>query len=207
MIHLRKLRQEDAPLMLEWMHDEDVVYFMKADFQHKTNQDCENFITSAQDESKDLHLAVADDNDTYMGTVSLKDIENNSAEFAITMRKAAMGKGYAAEGMKQIIDKGFNKFQLNHIYWCVNPANKRAVRFYDKNGYHRVVFDVLCKTINISETGLENRGGTDQKKQQNTSGIWFKGTEQQRSRKPKSHKTIEYGLSFYSGTEVYGGVR
>lgn len=171
MIHLRKLRQEDAPLMLEWMHDEDVVYFMKADFQHKTNQDCENFITSAQDESKDLHLAVADDNDTYMGTVSLKDIENNSAEFAITMRKAAMGKGYAAEGMKQIIDKGFNKFQLNHIYWCVNPANKRAVRFYDKNGYHRVVFDVLCKTINISETGLENRGGY--RPEEATKYIWY----------------------------------
>ncbi len=27
---------------------------------------------------------------------------------------------------------------LNCIYWCINPANQRAVRFYDKSGYCRV---------------------------------------------------------------------
>ena len=26
---------------------------------------------------------------------------------------------------------------LQSIYWCVDPANKRAVRFYDKNGYKK----------------------------------------------------------------------
>jgi hypothetical protein len=44
MTTLRKLKQSDAPLMLEWMHDEDVVHFMKADFQHKTLSDCENLL-------------------------------------------------------------------------------------------------------------------------------------------------------------------
>ena len=48
MTTLRRLKQSDAPLMLEWMHDEDVVHFMKADFQHKTLSDCEKFIESAK---------------------------------------------------------------------------------------------------------------------------------------------------------------
>lgn len=159
MTQLRKLKQSDAPLMFEWMHDEDVVHFMKADFQHKTLSNCEEFIESAQDDRNNLHLAAVDDNDTYMGTVSLKNIDNDSAEFAITMRRAAMGKGYAAEAMKQIIDKGFNELGLEYIYWCVNPANKRAVRFYDKNGYQRVTLDELSKTMKTSKSALENKGG------------------------------------------------
>ena len=85
MTKLRKLKQSDAPLMLEWMHDEDVVHFMKADFQHKTLGDCERFIESSQEDSKNIHLAAVDDTDIYMGTVSLKNIDNGSSEFAITM--------------------------------------------------------------------------------------------------------------------------
>ena len=104
-------------------------------------------------------LAAVDDTDIYMGTVSLKNIDNGSSEFAITMRKEAMGKGYAAEAMKQIIDKGFNELGLEYIYWYVNPANKRAVRFYDKNGYQRVTLDELSKTMKTSKSALENKGG------------------------------------------------
>ena len=159
MTTLRKLKQLDAPLMLEWMHDEDVVHFMKADFQHKTLSNCEEFIESAQDDRNNLHLAAVDDNDTYMGTVSLKNIDCGSAEFAITMRKVAMGKGYAAEAMKQIIDKGFNELGLEYIYWYVRPENKRAVRFYDNNGYQRMSFKKLCDQLNKTELFRNSWGG------------------------------------------------
>ena len=158
MVHLRELQQKDAPLMLEWMHDEEVVHFMKADFLHKTLSDCEKFIESAQVDSNNVHLAATDDNDTYMGTVSLKNIDNDSAEFAITMRRAAMGKGYAAEAMKQIIDKVFSELGLEYIYWYVRPENKRAVRFYDKNGYQRMSFNKLCDQLNKTEL-FRNSGG------------------------------------------------
>ena len=160
MVHLRELQQKDAPLMLEWMHDEEVVHFMKADFLHKTLSDCEKFIESAQVDSNNVHLAATDDNDTYMGTVSLKNIDNDSAEFAITMRRAAMGKGYAAEAMKQIIDKVFSELGLEYIYWYVRPENKRAVRFYDKNGYQRMSFNKLCDQLNKTELFRNSGGGT-----------------------------------------------
>lgn len=146
--------------MLEWMHDKDVVHFMKAEFQHKTLSNCEEFIESAQDDRNNLHLAAVDDNDTYMGTVSLKNIDRGSAEFAITMRKVAIGKGYAAEAMKQIIDKGFNELGLKYVYWYVRPENKRAVRFYDKNGYQRISFNKLCNQLNKTELFSNSGGGT-----------------------------------------------
>lgn len=124
--------------MLEWMHDDVVVHFMKTDFKHKTIIDCEKFIKDAHCDGHNLHLAVTGSDDEYMGTVSLKNIENNTAEFAITMRERAFGKGYAKEGMKNILDKGFNELNLESIYWCVTPENQRAVRFYNKNGYKQV---------------------------------------------------------------------
>ena len=101
-------------------------------------------------DDKNLHLAVVDDNNTYMGTVSLKNIENDAAEFAITVRKNAMGKGFSKYAMSEIIRIGLEELNLKSIYWCVSPENKRAVKFYDKNGYMRIDLSKL----NISGGGV-----------------------------------------------------
>lgn len=133
---LRKLEEKDAPLMLEWMHDPSVVGHLGTNFGEKTLEDCLGFIACAQTDDAGIHRAITDEADTYMGTVSLKHPNGKWAEFAITVRAAAMGKGYAAFGMKQILQLG-RKMGLECIYWCVSPQNTRAVRFYDKNGYRR----------------------------------------------------------------------
>lgn len=159
-MNLRKLELQDAPLMLEWMHDPDVVQNMQADFAHKTLSDCENFIRISQTDDKNLHLAVVDDNNTYVGTVSLKNIENDVAEFAITVRKNAMGKGFSKYAMSEIIRIGLENLNLKSVYWCVSPENKRAVKFYDKNGYTR---------IDISKLNI--RGGTRHSNSSITFGI------------------------------------
>lgn len=132
---LRKLTAGDAPQMLQWMHDETVVSHLGTNFMEKTLDDCIRFITWANETETDLHLAVTDDSDVYMGTVSLKHIHDGIAEFAITVRACAMGKGYARYGMAAILEKGIRELGLTAIYWCVSRYNHRAVRFYDKNGY------------------------------------------------------------------------
>lgn len=137
-MRLRKLEKRDAALMLEWMHDPSVVENLQADFASKTIGDCERFIEEAVDERSYLHLAIADETDTYMGTVSLKHITDDCAEFAITIRREAMGKGVSKYGMAEIIRIGLEEKKLRRIYWCVDPVNHRAVRFYDKNGYERI---------------------------------------------------------------------
>ena len=141
-MRLRKLQLKDAPFMLEWMHEPSVIEFLQTDFTSKIMEDCEKFIILSQEDSGNLHMAIVDDNDTYMGTVSLKNIYEGTAEFAITVRKEAMGAGYSQYAMKEILCMGKNKLHLKYIYWCVNPENKRAVRFYEKNGYKIMSEDV-----------------------------------------------------------------
>lgn len=132
---LRELEQRDAQWMLEWMHDESVVCKLGTNFMEKTLEDCNRFIAWAKETDTDLHLAVVDEQDMYMGTVSLKHIHAGTAEFAITVRACAMGKGYARFAMQTILEKGIGQLGLSAIYWCVSQHNARAVRFYEKNGY------------------------------------------------------------------------
>ena len=149
---LRKLKMKDAPFMLEWMHDEDVVRNMKANFMKKTLDDCEKFIKNSEI-SNFYHRAIVNDQDEYMGTVSLKNIDRirQCAEFAITIRKSAMGKGYSAYGMQEIISEGFELLHLKYIYWYVRKENMRAIKFYEKMGYKHLGRDTLKKL------GIQNR--------------------------------------------------
>lgn len=145
-MYLRKLELKDATLMLVWMHDKSVTEKLRTDFSSKTLLDAENFIKRSWDDKENVNLAIASDEDEYMGTVSLKHIENGSAEFAITVRAEAMGRGYSWFGMKSIIEKAFNEYDLESVYWCVSRENTRAVRFYDKHNFKEVI-DIPKKMI------------------------------------------------------------
>lgn len=156
---LRKLEQKDAELMLEWMHDASVVSDLKTNFETKTIEDCRQFIDNSISEA-DINYAIVDDADEYLGTVSLKHVDRDeeTAEFAITIRKKAMGQGISILAMQEMINYGFEELGLRKIYWCVDKNNIRAVRFYDKNGFERVNVNNFSKHIdenyNVSE--IEN---------------------------------------------------
>ena len=135
--------------MLEWMHDKNVVSHLGTDFSSKTLDNCLAFIAGSLQDRNNLHLAISDSDDTYMGTVSLKHIDRQqkNAEFAITVRACAMGQGFSHFGMDRILNVGLEELGLKEIYWCVSPRNDRAVRFYDKHGYLRVDSvpdEILC---------------------------------------------------------------
>jgi diamine N-acetyltransferase len=139
---LRNLETRDANKMLEWMHDISVVEKLHTDFSSKTIDDCYGFIRNSISET-DIHLAISDDNDEYIGTVSLKHIYDRTAEFAITICKDAMGKGVSIWAMREMLKIGFEKYGLTDIYWCVAADNFRALKFYDKNRFSRIESDKI----------------------------------------------------------------
>lgn len=135
---IRKLKIQDANAMHEWMQDEDVTKNLAQDFASKTIEDCKKFIEHAnQSEKTDLHRAICDDNDKYLGTVSLKHIDyiNRNAEYAISMRRSAMGTGASAYGTTEILKYAFDVLGLKKVYLNVIPQNIRARKFYKKMGF------------------------------------------------------------------------
>lgn len=132
---IRKLKKEDAPLMLEWMHDDEVLKGLREEvFRKKTLLDCIQFIENSFSDTLNCHRAIVDDKDNYVGTVSLKHIDefHKDAEFAIVLLRSEWGKGYAFTAMKEILVEAFLSYHLEEVYWNVLRDNKRAIQLYDK---------------------------------------------------------------------------
>ncbi len=137
---LRKLEPKDAPLMLEWMHDSRVTRFFRYDFKSKTLKDAESFIEEAKKEyetGSNYHFAVCDSNDTYLGTISLKNVdsEKKDAEYAISLRHCAQGKGAGTFATKAGLDFAFNSLNLSSVYLNVLDNNAAAIHLYEKCGF------------------------------------------------------------------------
>lgn len=140
-MRLRDLKLEDAPLMLEWMHDPVVTEKMRGSFSDKTLADAEDFIKASCDKTEEIHLAISSDEDEYMGTVSLRNVDkkNQYAEFAVVVRQKAMAKGYAWYALEEMLNKAFDEYGLESVYWRVSRENEKAIRFFDKHNMHEVI--------------------------------------------------------------------
>ncbi len=136
-IKLRFLENKDADGMLEWMKDPSITCFFRFDPSNITRESCEEFIRSAKSIPKNLHYAIVDENDNYLGTISLKEIDmiNKRAEYAICTRKCSHGTGNAWKATKQILEIAFEQIKLESIYLNVLAINERANAFYKKVGF------------------------------------------------------------------------
>ena len=148
-IHLRPLRSEDAPLMLEWMQDPSIACFFRFDATSMTEEKCRIFIASANADPDSRHYAIADEQDRYLGTISLKNIKDGRAEYAISTRKCAHGTGAALQATRDILRIAFDELGLDAVYLNVLTENLRANAFYRKAGF--------CYT-HTEKNALEIRG-------------------------------------------------
>lgn len=133
MINLRKLKLKDAEYMLEWMKDPAVNAFFNINFAEYTQEKVLEFISESFNDVNQ-HFAVVNEEDEYMGTISLKNISNvdKNAEYAVAFRSCAHGKGMAKEATEKLLKYGFKTLGLNKIYLNVLMENIRARKFYDK---------------------------------------------------------------------------
>lgn len=141
-IKLRELKTDDAKGMLEWMHDSDIQMGLQKGFMNYTLEDALKFIKSANipDEicgGTSIHYAISGEDDEYLGTISLKNIDtnNNNAEFAIVTRKKVQGKGVATAAIGLVLKKAFYEFNLHRVYLSVLSDNTRAIKVYERCGF------------------------------------------------------------------------
>lgn len=133
---LRRLEEKDAPLMLEWMLDNTINCNFQYPFAEMTIEKVKAFIAGSYKE-EDRHFAITDENDEYLGTISLKNIsqKNKNAEYAIVTRKKAHGTGIAAKATEELLSYAFGELGLHKIYLNVLEENIRARKLYEKCGF------------------------------------------------------------------------
>ena len=142
MIILRELLEKDAELMLEWMHDIEIQKSFKKNMLAATLEDARNFCINSRipdsiSNGDNLHFAITDETDEYLGTISLKNIDMDSmtAEYAITTRKKANGKGIGFIATSLILKKAFYDYGLHRVYLCVLADNDSAINLYERCGF------------------------------------------------------------------------
>ena len=142
---MRHLELKDAKRMMICLNDKEVTRFMKIGERDFSIEDCKNYIKNCEKNKDTMHFAITDENDNWIGTVSLKNISNKEAEYAIILSKTAHGKGYSQKSTKEILNFAFNNLNLNKVYLYVSTTNIRANKFYLKFGWK------LDKTENSKE--------------------------------------------------------
>ncbi len=142
MVKLRELKEKDAPLMLEWMCDPDIQKGLKKNLLNSKLEDALKFIIQSPIPKNiitgsNIHYAIADYNDEYLGTISLKnvDIDNKSAEYAIIVRKELHGTGVSYEATDLLLDKAFTEFGFHRVYLSVYSNNEAAIKLYERCGF------------------------------------------------------------------------
>ncbi len=138
-MRLRELEVRDIPRMKLWMEDERITSMYSSDFKALSDDEIRKFIIAGNMDSSNRHYAITSDEDEYMGTVSLMNIENGTAELTIVVIEDAMKRGYAWFGVEEVLKVAFNDLKLESVYWCVSLNNKRAIRFYDKHNFHQIL--------------------------------------------------------------------
>jgi len=134
---LRRLSEKDIPFQLEWMHNEEVNSNFQFDFSRRTYEEVFEFIKNGSND-KNVHMAIVDDIDEYLGTISLKNIDYDQkiAEYAIVVRKAFWGKGVASFATHEILNIA-NELGLVKVFLTVLESNTNAQELYKKYGFIR----------------------------------------------------------------------
>ena len=135
---IRPLKEKDAKAMCECLNDDNVNHFMNIHSLSFTEQSCLEFIQKSKSDKFNLNFAIVDENDNWVGTVSLKyiDYKNKEAEYAIITSTSVHGKGVAELASKEVLKVAFLELKLEKIYLYLSTKNERANRFYQKFGFN-----------------------------------------------------------------------
>ena len=93
-----------------------------------------------QDGQTEVFSIIKSDDLKAIGFTSLKGMhdESRKAELGIAiMEKDSRGKGYGTEALDLTAKRAFKELGLEMLGLTVFPANKRAVRAYEKVGFQR----------------------------------------------------------------------
>ena len=81
--------------------------------------------------------ATEKENDRYLGTVSLKNIDtvNGTAEYALVVIRSAQNKGVAKAATRLVLKTAFYERGLRRVYLSVYSNNIAAIRMYEGSGF------------------------------------------------------------------------
>lgn len=135
-INIRKFNVEDIENKIRWINDADNNQYLHYDLPLEYNKTLSWYEKIKDNEAR--YDAIIEYNNVPVGVIGLINIDekNKKAEYYITLgEKEYKGKGIATIATKQIIDYGFNNYNIEKIWLCVDDKNTIAKKLYEKVGF------------------------------------------------------------------------
>lgn len=132
-IRLRPLRLEDIEKLREWRNDSLNSRYIRK-IPYITSEAQKLWFSSEQVDPSSLTFAIEED-DELVGSVSLYDINELSAEFGRLMIGESKGRGLGTKATHAILVIAFDILGLNVIRAEVSVGNIHALKIYVKAGF------------------------------------------------------------------------
>ena len=137
-LKLRRCTEDDVENLVELDSDPDVMHFINGG-RPTAREEIENEFLPAvlghyeRYEGYGFWAAVEKSTDRFIGWFHFRPAENappDEVELGYRLRKSAWGKGYATEGSRALIHKGFAELGVQRVVACtmvVNVASRRVM--------------------------------------------------------------------------------
>ena len=127
-VSIRKLIEEDYPTYREVSYAH---FSYKNVFTEKIMQNIWKEVNAANG----LACAIIEKStEEICGFCQLKNVDTSSPEVGIDMRDDYMGRGYAQEAVRLLMDYAGRHFEVNYFIWKANRANKVSRHIAKKLG-------------------------------------------------------------------------
>ncbi|MCY0881663.1 MAG: GNAT family protein [Firmicutes bacterium] len=136
---LRQLHSEDIAILRRWDADPELAALAGKKFSEKISP--EQWWHDLVHSRTRIDFAVVNRSQQLIGDISLENItwRTRQAELRVVLGdKSSWGRGYGTLAIREMLDYARHTLHLRCVYLRVIPENLRAIRVYEKVGFHKV---------------------------------------------------------------------
>jgi ribosomal-protein-alanine N-acetyltransferase len=139
-VYLRPLEKADAPLIVPWFNDQEVIRTLHR-YRPLTLKEEEEFLEQVMRDEGNVALGIVlRETDRLIGVTGLHhtDFRNRHCSFGILIgEKTEWGKGYGTEATGLVVRYAFETLNLNRVWLQAYEYNQGGLRAYEKVGFQR----------------------------------------------------------------------
>ena len=164
---LRPLKLTDATTIAQHINNKKIWDNVRDFLPFPYNEvNAANFINEVLELTPDTTFAIDIDGQA-VGVISLmlkEDIYRLNGELGFWLGEPYWNKGITTEAVRQVVDIGFNKYQLHRIYAEVFETNTPSMKVLEKNGFAKeaVLKQAIVKNENILDLYILSKLTTGQ---------------------------------------------
>lgn len=120
---------------LTMVNDLDISKLISNEVRTYSYDDEKNWVDAKLKEQAIIFTMLDIKDKRFIGNIELNNFNGISAELGISITKNEQNKHYGSEGIRTILDYGFNTLNLEEITLKVFSINERAIHCYKKLGF------------------------------------------------------------------------